>query len=187
MKNILLEEMMENFKTLEELTEMDEKHRLMGGICGSTPDLKSMHNYLSKEELNPNVPDEIKGQFNVAKNMALYSYFFYALVPEVHLKTYTIIEHALRIKSQPTKMMLNALMNHALSQGWISDAGFRHISHPSPDNEWCRAMITTIPKLRNLKAHGSSMLVGDCLNHISSCADFINQLFPESTKANESR
>jgi hypothetical protein len=176
---------MEKFKSLEELTEMDEKHRLMGLVCGSIPSLEGMHKFLSKEVLNEETPDEIKGQFNVAKNMALYSYYFYALAPEVHLKTYSIIEHALRVKTNPQKpMMLKALINHAVAQRWISDSGFRHIKTPSPVNEWCKSMVETIPSLRNSKAHGSTILVGDCLHHISSCADFINQLFPCKQKLN---
>lgn len=178
---------MEEFKSIEELTEMDEKHNLMGAICGSVPSLEKMHKYLSQELLNDEAPDEIKGQFNVAKNMALYSYYFYALAPEVHLKIYTVIEHALRLRVNPKKrMMFKALINHAVSQRWINDAGFRHIDNPSPDNEWCKSMVEVMPSLRNSKAHGSSMLVGDCLHHISSCADFVNQLFPASKTRNNS-
>jgi len=180
---------MEEFKSLEELTVMDEKHRLMGAICGSVPSLEVMHEYLSKEVLNEEVPKEIQGQFNVAKNMAMYSYYFYALAPEVHLKTYTIIEHALRFKTNPKKkMMFKALMNHAVSQRWIKDSGFRHLDNPTPDNEWCKSMVDVMSDLRNSKAHGSSMLVGDCLHHISSCADFINQLFPSlQTRKNKAK
>lgn len=177
---------MEKFKSLEELTNLDEKYRLIGGICGSLPNLEKMHDYLSKEILNEEVPDEIKGQFNVAKNMALYSYFFYALAPEVQLKTYTVIEHALRVKTNPKKpMMLKELINHAVSQRWVTDPGFRHIETQDSVNEWCKKMVEVIPILRNSKAHGSSMLVGDCLRHISSCADFVNQLFPGSQTRNK--
>jgi hypothetical protein len=96
------------------------------------------------------------------------------------LKTYTLIEHALKLKVKPEKrMMLGKLLRVALNNGWISNAGFRHIENPLPDNEWCEAMLKGIPDLRNSQAHGSSMLVGDCLHHIAVCADFINQLFPE--------
>lgn len=171
---------MEELKSLDELTEMDEKHRLMGAVCGGVPSLEKMHDLLSQERLNRQVPDEIKGQFNVARNMALYSYYFYALAPEVQLKTYTLIEHALKLKVKPEKhMMLGKLLRVALANGWVSDAGFRHIENPSPDDEWCKAMLKGIPDLRNSQAHGSSMLVGDCLHHIAVCADFINQLFPQ--------
>jgi len=38
---------MEAFKSLEELTQMDEKHRLMGALSGSVPSLELMHKYLS--------------------------------------------------------------------------------------------------------------------------------------------
>ncbi len=179
---------MEEFKSLEELTKMDKQHRLLEDICGSAPTLERMHEDISKEVLNEEVPDEIKGQFNVAKNMALYSYFFYALAPEVHLKTYTIIEHALSIRTNSKKRMkLRALIKHALSQRWISDAGFRHIDNPSSDNKWCKSLVETIPILRNSQAHGSPMLVGDCLQHISVCTDFVNQLFPSSQARNKSK
>ena len=61
-------------------------------------------------------PDEIKGQVNVAKNMAMYSYLFYTIAPEVQLKAYSIIEHALRIKVKPKKpMKLKALMLHTIN------------------------------------------------------------------------
>lgn len=171
---------MEELKSLDELTEMDEKHRLMAAVCGGVPNLDKMHHFLSQERLSSQVPDEIKGQFNVARNMALYSYYFYALAPEVHLKAYTLIEYALKLKLKPEKhMMLGKLLRVALKNELISDAGFRHIDNPSPDNEWCKAMLKGIPDLRNSQAHGSSMLVGDCIHHIAVCADFINQLFPE--------
>ena len=172
---------MEELKALHQLSEMDEKHKLMGKVCGSVPDLEKMHKYLSMEVLNDEVPNEIKGQFNVAKNMALYTYYFYALAPEVHLKTFTIIEYAIRLKAKPKKkLMLRELIELAVNKGWVNDAGFRHLDNPSSDNQWCKSMIDVIPDLRNSQAHGSSMLVGDCLHYISSCADFVNQLFPNA-------
>ncbi|MEH6578601.1 MAG: hypothetical protein V7731_16185 [Amphritea sp.] len=172
---------MEEFKSLEEVTSMDEKHAMMGAICGAVPSLESMHKYLSNRTLNDSVPDEIKGQFNVAKNMALYSYFFYALAPEVHLKSFTVIEHALRLKANKKKqIMLGALMRMAVKEKWITDAGFSHLENPSPENKWCKDMIKNIPDSRNAKAHGSTLLVDDCLLEISICADFIDQLFPDN-------
>jgi len=173
---------MEEFKTFEEIQKMDEKHQLLGSFTGYKPDLKLFHKALSQEKLSKETPKDIQGQFNVAKNMALYTYFMYALAPEVQLKTYTVIEHALRVKAnQKGRKMLKQLWRQAVSKGWISDSGFRHIKNPSPENPWCHDMIDIIPDLRNSKAHGSNMLMGDCLHHITSCADLINQLFPEKT------
>ncbi|WP_319525700.1 hypothetical protein [uncultured Desulfosarcina sp.] len=174
---------MEKFKRLEELTKMDEKHQLMGAVCGYVPDLKKMHKALSKETLNEEVPEEIRGQFNVAKNMALYTYFFYALAPEVHLKTYTIMEHALKLRANCMKRLgLRALLKKAVKNNWISDSGFRHLKNPSEENEWCKALLNILPDLRNSQAHGSNLLVDDFIHHIRCCADFINQLFPHNKK-----
>ncbi|HFD88063.1 MAG TPA: hypothetical protein ENJ35_10360 [Gammaproteobacteria bacterium] len=171
---------MEEFKSLDKITEMDEKHRLMGAVCGSIPSLERMHKCLSREVLNKSVPPEIQNQFNIARNMALYSYYFYALSPEVHLRTYTIIERALKIRAGSTKRHgLKYLIELAVEEGWIADAGFRHIENPDPGNHWCRSMIKVISELRNSQAHGGDMLLSDCLHHISVCADFINQLFPD--------
>ena len=172
---------MEKFKTLDELTKIDHKHLLMGQVFGSVLDLEMLHENLSKEVLNDEVPDEIKGQFNVARNMALFTYYLYALAPEVHLKTYTVIEHALRLKIQPqSRMSLAKMINHAVAQRWICDAGFRYLDTDEPGNEWCKSMVDIISKMRNLKAHGSSMLVPDCFLQVCVCTDFLNQLFPSN-------
>ena len=175
---------MENFKSLDELTKMDEKHQLMGAVIGGVPDLESMHELLSAEKLNPEVPNEIKGQFNVVRNMALYTYFFYALAPEVQLKTYTVIELALRLKADSSKLlMLGDLLLMAIENNWISDSGFRHIENPNKNNEWCKSLGGTLRKLRNWQAHGSTLLTGDWVHHVRVCADFINQLFPVQENA----
>lgn len=178
---------MEEFKRLNELIEMDEKHRLKGMICGTIPSLEGMHQYLSEVTLNDEVPEDIKGQFNVARNMAIYTYFFYALAPEVHLKTYILIEYALATKANSEKSLsFKQLMGLAIQNEWIRDSGFRHIKDPSPNNEWCKSMVKTIPNLRNPQAHSPGLLVGDCLHHITTCADFINQLYPNIETRNKS-
>ena len=43
---------MEDFKYLNQLMEMNEKHMHMGAFCGSVPSLEGMHKYLSEEVLN---------------------------------------------------------------------------------------------------------------------------------------
>ncbi len=173
---------MEQFKSIEELTQIDRKHLTLSTLTGQVIDLEKLHAALAAETLNEEVPDELKGQFNIAKNMALYTYYFYALAPEVHLKTYTVIEHALRLRVQPKGHMgLRKLLAKAVKDGWICDAGFRHLETTEPGNEWCQKMVDVIPSMRNSKAHGSTMLVPDCLHYISTCADFLNQLYPTDT------
>lgn len=172
---------MEKFKDLSEIMQIDPKHLALGRITGSVLNLELFHEILSEETLNASVPEEIQGQFNVARNMAVYTYYFYALAPEVHLKTYTLIEHALKLKagSRGERLMLKRLVKLAVNEGWIADSGFRHIEDPSSENEYCKSLIEVLPDLRNSKAHGSTMLVPDCVHHVKICADFINQLFPQ--------
>lgn len=170
---------MEELKKLDELMKIDETHRLMGCLTGRFPNLELHPKIISAIALHDTVPEEIRGQFNVARNMALHQYFFYALAPEIQLKTYTIIEFALRLKANSArKLMLGALLEKAAKNGWIVDAGFRHIQNPLPENPYCTGLIKILPTLRNEAAHGSSNLTPDNIGHLEKCADLVNQLFP---------
>jgi len=169
---------MEELKPLSELVTVDERHVLIGQVTGRMHSLESLHRAVSSIELHPGVPEAIVGQFNVARNMALYQYFFYALAPEVQLKTYTIIELALKTRANSgKKLMLGALIKRAVKEKWISDAGFSHIKDPKPDNPYCQTLIRVLPDLRNEAAHGSTYLTPDNVGHLQKCADLINQLF----------
>jgi hypothetical protein len=169
---------MEEFKKFDEILVMDEKHHLLSALTGTIPILEKVHKAISEIQLSDQVPVEIVGQFNVARNMALYCYFFYALAPEVHLKTFTVIELALktRIRSEKPKT-LAPLLKEAIKRGLISDAGFRHISNPDPSNSYCKSLLEILPMLRNSSAHGSTNLMPEFFDHLYICADFVNQLF----------
>lgn len=172
---------METFKKLSEILVIDERHILLSKITGGLLDVELLHQVLSEIVLNDNVPEKIKGQFNVAKNMALYTYYIYSLAPEVQHKTYTIIEYALKIKANVgKKMMLKKLLIMAIEQEWISDSGFRHLENPDNNNSYCKSLVKVLPDLRNSAAHGQSLLLPDCVGHIEKCADFVNQIFKEN-------
>ena len=169
---------MEELKLLSELTTIDERHVLVGQITGRMHSLESLHRAVSSIEMHEGVPEKIVGQFNVARNMALYQYFCYALAPEVQLKTYTIIELALKTRANSDKRLtLGALIRLAVQENWISDAGFSHIADPKPENPYCQTLIRVLPDLRNASAHGSTHLTPDSVGHLQKCADLVNQLF----------
>lgn len=183
---VMQKTLMEEFKKLSKIMKIDEKHILLSKVTGGLLDIELLHRALSEIELNDNVPEEVKGQFNVARNMALYTYYFYALAPEVQHKTYTVIEYALKIKANTDKkLMLNKLLTKAVEEKWIIDSGFRHINNPDKENSYCRSLIDTLPKLRNAAAHGESLLLPDCVGHIEKCADFVNQLFSGNSSHNK--
>lgn len=168
---------MEQFKDLKDLTNIDEQHLLLGEITGFVIDLDKLHTELSRIELITKVPDEIRGQFNVSRNMALYTYFLYSLAPEVHMKTYSVMELALRTRFNDRKSNFKTLIRRAVKEKLISDNGFRIAKNNSRENHYCNSLIDALPDLRNELAHGSTILVPDCIGHIENCADFINQIF----------
>lgn len=169
---------MEEFKTLEKLTEIDERHLLEAQITGGVLSLKKLHAALSQVTLNDCAPEAVRSQFNVARNMAVYTYFCYSLAPEVHMKTFSVMEMALRIfYGGDEKTNLKALVGRAVEQGCLTDSGFR-VANDDPENSYCKELVSIFPKLRNSLAHGSSMLVPNSVEPVEICADFINQLFP---------
>ncbi len=155
--------MTRQLKRFGELTQIDEMHVLLGQVTGSQIDLVQLYACVASIELHDGVPESVRGQFDVARNMALYTYFFYALAPEVQHKTYTVIELALRLRAAAKrKLTLRPLLERAVRERCIEDSGFRHIENPQPDNPYCRSLPTTLPDLRNTSAHGSSDLSPDC-------------------------
>lgn len=168
---------MDSFKEFNEILSIDKQHLFMMKLGGKTIELESYHQEISMIKLHSGVPQTINGQFNIARNMALYTFFFYSLGSEVQLKTYTIIEHALRIKANRQDLMLRQLLIKANQKNWLRDSGFRHIKEPDNANHYCASLPKVLPQLRNESAHGVPPLVWDCVGHIEKCADLVNQLF----------
>lgn len=161
---------------------MDQAHHQLGQITGRFLPLSKRHAVLAAIQLHDGVPSPVVGQFNVARNMALYQHFHYALAPEVQMKTYSVIELALRERFKGSEgKTLAPLLKMALRAGLLRDAGFRHLESPDPENSYSKRLPEILPKLRNLSAHGSTDLTPDCIGHIEKCADLVNQLFARST------
>jgi hypothetical protein len=172
--------MSREFKRLDQITQMDELHVLMAHVTGRLVDLEQLHRTVEAIELHEGVPEDIRGQFNVARNMGLYTYYFYALAPEVQLKTFTVIELALRRRAgDPKGKTLRPLLKLAVSSGWIQDSGFRHIEVPESTNPYCRSLVEALPELRNDSAHGSTSLTPQMVWYLERCADLVNQLFAQ--------
>jgi hypothetical protein len=169
---------MEQFKSFAEITSVDESHRALAHVTGYLISLPKLHAKLASVDTHEGVPEDVRGQFNVARNMALYYYFHYAMAPEVQMKTYAVIELALKRRfPESVGKSLAALLKKAVSAGLLKDSGFRHLEDPDPSNPYCRTLLEVLPRLRNESAHGSTFLTPDCVGHIEKCADLINQLF----------
>lgn len=168
---------MEEFLKLEEVVKPDMRHGLLGQVTGCPYTLETLYKEIKPIVLNDNVPDDVLSQFNVTKNLAIYTWFSYSLAPVMDLKTYVDMEHALRLKFDDDKTAFRNLIEKAVSQELIVDHGFRHIDLGANFQEYSKRLIRTLPNLRNEAAHGSTNLDFNCILSLGICADFINQLF----------
>jgi len=145
---------MDLFKSYDEITCIDKQHLFLHKMGGKKIELASYHQSIQGIQLHAGVPQTVRGQFDIARNMALYSYFFYALGAEVQLKAYNVIEHALRIKCNRQDLMLRQLLNLANEKNWLRDSGFRHLDNPDESNKYSKSLSKILPELRNESAHG---------------------------------
>ena len=147
---------MEEFIEFEEITKPDPRHRLIDQITGTSLTLEGLYKAISNIELIKTVPEELQSQFNVTRNLAVYTWFSYSLDPVVQMKTYILIEHALRLKDNTSEWRFPRLIKKAINKGWIRDSGFSHIvENPEDKIEYCRKLIDVLPELRNSAAHGT--------------------------------
>lgn len=162
---------------------MDERHHLLGQVIDGVPTLERLHFIVSEIRMHDGVPQAVREQFNIARNMALYTYFMMTLAPEVQFKTFRIIEQALRIRANASaRDSLKSILDRAETEGWLADSGFRHIASPSLENVYCIRLFESLRRLRNNFAHGGATLTPDSAIYLSVCADFVNQLFAPYSK-----
>ncbi len=178
---------MEEFKKFEEINHPDVRHALIDQITGTALTLESLYEALEKIKLIDEVPPEIKSQFNVTKNLAIYTWHSYSLDPVVQLKTYILIEHALKVKFEKNTWPLPKMIKKAINRGWVKDSGFSHVvEDPGDPAKYVREMVEILPGLRNMAAHGSDDLHQKAVGHIQICSEWINQIFSQESEYDKS-
>ena len=176
---------MEKFKTYKEITKTDNRNLVFVKIDAETGEKqniksKDIYDFVASITLNDDIPDEVLSQFNVAKNLVVYSWFSYPFHQIAEMKAYSTLEMALKIKFGQKGNGLKRLLEKAVSSGLIKDKEFSHISHIVEDkktNKYAKILPETISILRNKLAHGSNMLHPNSASTLRICADIINQLF----------
>ncbi len=180
----MLERKMEKFKEFENITKPDRRNL---GFCkinnetGETNplELKDIYNSISSVQLANRVPEQIISQFNVAKNLTVYSWFSYSFHQIAELKAYSTLEMALRLKIKKD-YGLKKLLQEAVRLDLIKDKGFSHIADKIKDIDattYSKELPKIITDFRNKLAHGSTMLHPGAILSLRICADIINQLF----------
>lgn len=167
---------MEKLKKLSEINSPDSRTTGFVRVNWETGQKKEycicdLHGDVELIKLDEIVPEEVRSQFNVARNLCLYSWYCYSFHNVACLKAYSTIEMALRIrlgKSEETISSLRSMLEEALAKGFLTD----------------KLLPETIPYLRNLAAHGSPMNVPGSASMLLRCAETINELFAESKAGN---
>jgi len=182
---------MEEFKKFEEITLPDNRNTYFMIINKQTGerseyDLADLYEEIKLIELHEVVPEDIRSQFNVARNLSLYTWFCYSFHNVSTLKAYSTVEMALRIrldKPEKNKPSLWKMMREAVDKGLIKDKHFGHIMEQSLDSQskpFVEVLPDAIAYLRNLEAHGSTAVGPWSVMVLRICANIINQLFDKT-------
>ncbi len=198
---------MEELKKFEEICEKDVRHGSFGVIDQSQPGgmrhlaLADFYRAAERIQLHEGVPEEIRSHFQTARNLIIYTWFYYPFNMAAELCAFTSVEYAFRLKSNDPKTPFKFLLKSAVEQGWVTDKGFSvpqrrleayrankadggfiaQFLPPEPilTREYCDVLVEVIPSLRNNLAHGSSTLHEQGASTVRTCAELINQLWLE--------
>lgn len=169
---------------------------------------------IAKIELDTNVPESVKQQFDNARNVYLYSYFAHRMLMVAELQVWISVEFALRERAKRDSVEtkewwgLQRLMNLAIKHRWLADDGFEVFRRnegvrkreletlaqidpkftydaPSDTQVYCKILAESFSSLRNTLAHGSNMLHPSVLGTFEISADLINQLFLKDSEGQQ--
>ncbi len=203
---------MEEFKKLSEITNPDVRNTNYAVLDPELREFRSMtlkdiYNSVARIELSASVPEDIRSQFNVAKNLAIYTWFCYPFHQSAEFRAYATLEMALRIRlghKEEDKVGFRKLLDEALKKDLFKDSefsGFKrrqqiedpmkqfikflqeeghkiNITPSPPRKTHSELMVEGLPIGRNYLAHGTNALHPGSLGTLETCADMINQLFP---------
>jgi len=179
---------MEEFTKLNEIFEPDDRNLhyvITNQETGETRYLtfKDTYEKIKGIELDYVVPDKIKSQFNIAKNLAVYSWYEYSFHQISEMKAFSTTEDALKCVLGKNSKGFCSLLKKAVNMGLIKDSGFYHILEPDdPESiEYSQKLPKLISNFRNNLAHGGTTLYPSAIHNLLICRDVINQLYLNRT------
>jgi hypothetical protein len=125
--------------------------------------IESIYTVVEGVRLNEKAPDDVRSQFNIARNLAIYSWFVYSFNEVAARQALAALEMAARRKTGDDKTAFKNLLDKLFPGRQLA-----------PDLSLAKAVST----IRNELAHGSTMLSGQGLGFVRMCSELINELFP---------
>ena len=168
---------MERLKPLGEVCQPDVRYRnqvdldLTTGAVSETT-IQSLHVLIEPIQLNEKVPEEVRNHFEIARNLALYSWFVYPFNVVAAMQAYSTLEMALKQKVGKERIGLKKSLAQAFNGRQLAGG----LSPPVDLSE-------AIAYLRNNLAHGSSTMHGQGVDALKLCAELINELLPEKDRS----
>lgn len=162
---------MESLKPLEEICQPDVRYRnrvdldLMTETVSETT-IQTLYSLIEPIRLNENVPAEVRSHFEIARNLALYSWFVYSFNVVAAMQAYASLEMALKQKTGKSRIKFKKTLERVYESRQLA-SGF------GPPV----ALSEAISHLRNDLAHGNSTMHGQGVAVLAMCAKLINELF----------
>jgi hypothetical protein len=145
--------------------------------------IDDLRNMIAVVELSEYVPVTIRDQFDIARNVFVYSWFMYEFATLAEQQCFAVLEMALRHRLDPAAPPnttrspgLDSLLKTALTRGWLRREDFLVPSAPATGDAVC--LLDFIPRSRNHLMHGNIQLLPQGTPDIMRlCADVMNRLF----------
>src|SRR6266487_4520871 len=109
---------METLKSLEEVGQPDVRNRnrvdldLKTGVASETT-IQTLYSLIEPIRLSDKVPDEVRSHFEIARNLALYSWFVYSFNVVAAMQAYASLEMALKHKAGKKRISLKKSLAQA--------------------------------------------------------------------------
>ncbi len=127
---------MEQFKTLAQVSEPDERHLpwvVRDRASGDNYRRKTLDDHfrlIASIELSERVPELVQNTFTTARHLLLYSWYVYPFIVVAELQAYASLEFALKWRlsgeaPNVDRWGLRKCMEYAIERGWLRDEGVR--------------------------------------------------------------
>lgn len=162
---------MEKLKPLEEVCQPDVRYRnradlnLRTGVMTETT-IESLYRLIEPIHLNDNVPEEVRSHFEIARNLALYSWFVYSFNVVASMHAYSSLEMALKRKTGKSRIKFKKTLEKVYRSLQLASG----VGPPV-------ALSEAISHMRNDLAHGNTTMHGQGIAVLAMCAELINELF----------
>ncbi|MEG3620115.1 hypothetical protein V5T82_16745 [Magnetovibrio sp. PR-2] len=184
----------EEFRIAADMFKADQRNLDAPHLFAGQPISAEMfRDWVNEYDIPEHCPEDIRVQFDVSRNLYIYSWYVYRFTSPAQAQAYATLELALRtrfeelgIKFNKRRDGLSVLLQKAIKKGFLRDGGFPHLKHtPIADSldpngvEYCQMLPKIISTFRNSFAHGGTTLLNlpPSLMALQATSAIIHQIY----------